>query len=562
MALRLSFFVRFAWQDLRERHALPTTLVNACTIMVVVAFGCIAYGLTFGVQANRLAQLEADPDVRRIEVGDDSREGSVSEQQLDILKLKLSENIPPPHQPAQCFPFRRVWLSWHGYSSLSGTDGDELRGRTIQVGDPLLDSLGLRLGGSRIEDNEEKGLILSPRMLLRLGVPSESTFEELCKKKLDYRTRTKPFKVTPLGVTEKEIFSGYYFIISEGGEHWLRNADPNPPLEWINTGRLPQNWPDFSLELDRQAADSTAAKPAEDATAQERSHYPAEIRRLFGKNGAWHIAVPETCESLPDEDGKTYSYWRLTSKIKDIAPQDPWPDLEVWRSQLDRIGQLMHAPEAGFDYAGPKQDPFVVDVNSPNIGKARYPRRTDYEKVTIYVGEVEDLEPAALACEQAGFKPDRENIDKLVRIGGDTTKAFQAMSVVLAVVAFIGVWNMWVSQALRAHQKIAEIGMLKAMGMKRGELSCLYVVEAAMLWIGGCGAGFLVGVPGGIALSHRVAIWMYGERIAADTSCFHLPGSVVWCLIGGSALVCLASMWLATRKARNAAPSASLQAMY
>ncbi len=89
---------------------------------------------------------------------------------------------------------------------------------------------------------------------------------------------------------------------------------------------------------------------------------------------------------------------------------------------------------------------------------------------------------------------------------------FLISGISIATVAY-GALNLFAIGSLRSQLMIAEIGMLKAVGMTAGQLRTLMLFEATVVWL----AGTLIGVPAGAA----VACLMFQGLLGRDEAPAH-----------------------------------------
>ena len=128
------------------------------------------------------------------------------------------------------------------------------------------------------------------------------------------------------------------------------------------------------------------------------------------------------------------------------------------------------------------------------------------------------------------------------------------MTVILTAFAVLGAWNLYVMQNLLAEQKVAEIGMLKAMGIPDSVLTRTYLVEAALLWLPGLAGGLAVGYAAG-----TFAEWLVGRDDPEAMIRFSVPLWPMVILVVGSFATVTGSLLLETRKPRRASPMECMQ---
>ena len=109
----------------------------------------------------------------------------------------------------------------------------------------------------------------------------------------------------------------------------------------------------------------------------------------------------------------------------------------------------------------------------------------------------------------------------------------------------------WSAFTALTNERRREVGILRAIGARRGHIISMYLGEAGI--IGGCGS--LLGVGGGILLLRQLGQQLHLlSRIAALD--LLTPASLQYCLIGwlcGMA-VCLVGAWLPVLRLANMEP--------
>jgi ABC-type lipoprotein release transport system permease subunit len=121
---------------------------------------------------------------------------------------------------------------------------------------------------------------------------------------------------------------------------------------------------------------------------------------------------------------------------------------------------------------------------------------------------------------------------------------------VLMIVVIIGILN---TLAIAIRERTREIGTLRAIGMQRGKVLWLFVLEMGLLALLGTSAGAVLGVLLGVGLTaarihvpDAMQIFLVQERLAFVLD----PGAIVRYVVVLTVLVVLASLLPARRAAR------------
>jgi ABC-type lipoprotein release transport system permease subunit len=121
---------------------------------------------------------------------------------------------------------------------------------------------------------------------------------------------------------------------------------------------------------------------------------------------------------------------------------------------------------------------------------------------------------------------------------------------ILLVIIVVGIMNtMWIA----IRERTREIGTLRAIGMQRGRVMAMFLIEAFLLGIFGTLAGGLLGSlvafglnQAGIALPFSVQLFLMSDKLHLEV---HLP-TVLQCIAGISTATTLAALYPAYRAAR------------
>jgi hypothetical protein len=498
---RLNFLLWFARQDLFARHARRTTRVILSTVAILTGFTLLVYGLVLGNECVRLERLKRDPLALClwVQAGDGPLGNHLTEDRLDALRNALAQALPLPGAFRGCSPVREVDLDWYLESDAPSGRTTKLSGRTLAPGDPFLREWPLQ-AGRPLTDSNEHGVVVAKDMLDMLGKAATSP-------PLTLRVRSAEgtaHLVTVVGVSPTRFPHDHLYALTEAYYEELLTEVPTAALERIYTGPLPD-------ELVRQ------------------KELPAAALAVLNQ-----LNLMATAESLEER-----RVWQLSSL-------EGKPPLRAWRQYVKQLRKVLVS--AGY----PLDDAFErITVAAEDRPPA--PPKKGHDLAAVYLGDLPDLTPAAAAARSIGLEPLEDVIKQIEAINHAARLAVLVLTWVVVVVGGISCWNVSAIQELRAYQKTAEIGMLKAMGMSDRLLRQVFVTEAALLWGLGCGAGMLLGLAGGWG-----SAWWLAESPAERFLAFRCP----WYLAAAVAGACATAVWTstlyATRAARRAPPSETL----
>jgi hypothetical protein len=520
---RLPYLARFAARDLFEVTSLRTTLAAVLTIAAAVGFAVLSRGLALGAYDVQVRRLRDDPVNRSLWYGNPSTR-MMTPDRVATIAAAVGRDLPSGGIEG-VYPFSQTPDDWEWLRA----DGQHVGfpvGRTIRPDDRLLESYRegsppppARLGPA------DQGIVASPRMLMMLGYPDPRKAPPPPSLRLRLPDRREPLPVTLLGVTRTELPLFTDFLISEGYEAQLRQANPNPPLDHISTGPVPAAWAD----------------------AARTGNLPAEVSELI--TGPPYNLLPP--EAVPDGQGFA---WVLTH------PGDVnHPALETWRRMLRQIAGAMtrnRFPDA----------PRFTELPPGQFTTASPEPIKDHQFVAVVVAEAEivripQAERAANAVLAGAVRPEyavplnQGTADEIVKLIGQTEQALLILTILSLGVASVASLNLLVVEWLRAERKLPEWGMLKAVGMTGPQLEGLAILEGTIL--GGLGA--VLGMAVAFALGRFISARFYRERpIDAELGFAWTPLHLAL-ILALAVCLCAFGTWLANRKARVDPPCESLR---
>lgn len=140
----------------------------------------------------------------------------------------------------------------------------------------------------------------------------------------------------------------------------------------------------------------------------------------------------------------------------------------------------------------------------------------------------------------------KEMLDTLGRIMDIITMAVTAIAGISLVVGAIGILTiLWIS----VHERTAEIGLLRALGMSEGGVARIFLLEAAFLSTAGGAAGLLASVLVGLVL-----------RLVVPALPYSTPPEAALAALGMSLAVGLCSGYFPARRAARLDPVEALRA--
>ncbi len=511
---RLSFALWFAVIDLSGRwRSLHVTLVNLLTLVALVAFTVLVYGLILGTGRRQLEQFRHDPLASCLWVRP-ARGQTITPAARDQLAAKVRQSLSSPDHLTGCAGYHLLEQDWF----IPGQESaPAIPGRTLSPDDPLLRSFPDAQSwlANTVPSPGEEGVILTRSMLDRLKVQEEQVPERLVVRAVT--GKRQPVRV--LGVLDREFFPGRCsYVLTEAIWEQVRKQSGNPKAAEVRSGPLAASW--ATIE-DLPAAVPSVAKYLESESLEWVS------TRAHGTGKVWLFR------------------WKA-----EVRPGDEAPELGRWHVYLENVGRRLK--EAGKGSAAPG-----FDVPEPlGLVTDQKPAATEgFDRIALYLSAPDDLPAAGSAARRLGYQMEDDRLDQIRRIRANTNAALAYLSPLVLAAALLAAWNLYVIQGLRAQQKVAEVGMLKAMGLSDGLLNLIFLIEAGLVW----GLGVVLGLLAGWELGVLVENWLAREALRTALA-FAVPPLFLAGIVVGSGLLYVGSIFVATRGARRASPIECLSA--
>jgi hypothetical protein len=500
---------RLAARDLAGRREWATSLAMLSTIVVVTAVCLASYCLVRGRWQVERRRVDREAWALVLRVGNSlTTRGTMNESVLATLREKLATRFADAPQAIRAIhPYRscvdRIQLFSRGSTRAS------LRGRTVYFDangpDLYLSGHSVDPPESLFQDADDEGILLTPQALEKLGLPPDTSpsFTLTAEVVVD----AMPVKV--VGVFRENLPDHYDFVLTEGYERKLMLGDPD--YEYILTGELPAAWQSGDGAVDWQAPDG------------------------------W-LRLPQAITSLLDSVELLDGRLRLQAKSYfDGATNSVRSSLSrsQWRQLLDDIATEMarRTGVASQSFTRLDTDAQVDDSLT-----------TAYDMVNVYVRDASALGPAADICDEVvnidgQGTVNRDVIRRLESIDARLRDSMDTIHVQQTVIVLLSAFTLSVLQIFRAIGKTSEVGMLRAMGMKRRQVISFIACQAFLLAAIGACLGMLLGGAAALGLSASHSDTLEDALLGVGLT-WQLP-----VLIGSGALiVTLASGFLASSR--------------
>lgn len=511
------YLIEFAVRDLTAPTARRATLVVLAAVAAAAAFAVAGFGFTAGVTRAETNRVLRDPLALCVFAGDRSIGfgGYLREEDVPAAAARVRAAVGDPALIRGVYPIRQVELTF------ANADGDYvgLPGRTIALGpdsDPLPESRPV--DGEWLAGPADGGIVLTPSALRGLKFaarPPEVTVVY----------RGTPVRLPVRGVTQTDLPNpAHRFVVPEALLATIAAA-PNPDLRGNSalSGPVPREWmtPDERWMVKPVAAAAAAA-----------------------------FAAPDFEFSLKPE-GQTLLAAEI-DPLKRAAADRRRLARSEWRAKFEKVQAAAAAaglPTPADFLAGVRVDGVAPPTDAPAQEEVSGP--PTYNLLAVYTTGRRALRPTADALEAyrmangQPLKVDRGVIEQLDRIGEQSERYEKAMTTVAVAMAVIFAVMVWFVFLVRSELQIAEIGMLKAMGMT--QLGRLAALQGAMV---GAVGGLLGAAGGAAALAVLAALFYRGDPTAAADA-RTVGVRLVFAVWAVATVGCAGVAWVATRPARR-----------
>lgn len=521
----LAFIFWFARNDLTSRVAVWTTANCFFSYFVVLTVALLSWGLLGGYAAIREHRIDRQPLARCMWVGSHRVESfRITANQVQALRAEVPAQLASTARFKGCYPFAVVD---YGFLTQGDTNEPVIRGRTLSDGDPLLAGLSFA-AGKPFASSAEKGLVVTRSLLQRLnylssdssGEPNEqSETADSIPSDLTLSVRVADgslVKLPVVGVIDEHLPFNHQFVVTETIHLQQLAEHPNVAASWIKTGPIPDEWP-------------------------EPGQLPADVAQAVDKL--------RLSEPIVDEHNRQRC-WRLESNQEIVA--------STWRLYVQQIAALIAAADekdAAVKYSlAPSFDQIVLD---PVALAEVKPAENPHDMAAVYVSELADFPQVAKVCDAQQIVYDKTVIKQLERLGRDIQDARLMLVGVLGLIALMAVLNITSIQHLVAKQKVAEIGMLKAMGMGPWIVLFIFVCEALLI---SSPASLLA-----VCTARFFGPWLAPSFLGAQTSAeraisYSTSPADFWTMVLVALVIYICSTLAATHWARTQPPLKTLAA--
>ena len=460
---RLSFLFVYAYHDLFERKKWGTTVPAVLTVLLTLTASLLVYELFRGDVRVGYEKIRRDPANRSLWYGSPMLD-MMNAARERVVAEQVAKALPPGHMKA-VHRFSRTPSDWE-WLNKNHDFVARLFGRTLSPEDDFLESFPQEPAASshrRLGPNDQ-GIVVSRRLLERLEYPPD----EPAPKTLAVKLRGGQFEVPVLGVTRHDLPLWADFVLSDGFEAWLRARDVNRPRREVNVGPVPDRW----VEATRRA------ELPEAVVTMMRQTYHLEYPVLKHHGDGWD--------------------WQLDRELT----TEP-PPFDVWKAMLGQIDREM--VEQGFPHAG-------LDAKLKLDTDLRADPRETHQFLAVVV-EIEDLpkaRDAANAALRAAVPVARvdlaqpinyEACDQVVALQARAAQSYLLVARILCGLALYALVQLLCLEWIRAEHTVPEFAMIETLGLTRGSLVLLGIIEGTILAAFGAILGSFLGIGLGFLIA-------------------------------------------------------------
>lgn len=494
------FLKWYAQQDLDATSAREVTrpLIHSVglTTAIVIVLLTLALALPL-LQKSRLAQA---PLAQSLWIGQPEIESQeITAERVDRLHEELAVPLPGKDR----YQIRRFHLLTLRFASKDSFDQPLLRGGTIGVNDPLVKRMLPTLDW---HPNEE-GVIATTSLLRALGYAEDDNPPDSLEVRV---SSNEPIMKLPIvAIVDIKLPDSMLFLVTESEYERIYFEGHEKKSAKIHTGMIGDDWPtQRELLLD-----------ADFITKFQNQRGLTTVRRLPIPDRFLHVWELESTVSLRESD------WVETVET-----------LQGWLMERNAAFQVSDDFVSGTK---------IIDPESTTIDLSSQP----YRLAEVWVADLDDLKDASIACRKAGYAANESAVQQVEDIQ-QSSRILGLGGMVIGLSLLLNAsWSIKLIQELRCKQKLAEIGMLKAIGMNKGELASVFAHQATFIWRSGSKLGLL-----GSALGLLICCLLLTQSWA-EVRILVLCGLVVAAVtLVGSRLVITLSILKGTKNARSIAP--------
>ncbi|WP_020471912.1 FtsX-like permease family protein [Zavarzinella formosa] len=526
---RLGFLRWYARADLYEETALPTTRAITLSVALATAGAVVALAIPWLVGEIRRGRQAADPLKSCLWVTDRSSRiagRSMTPEKLETIFKAVRARVGDQFREITGFAEIEKDMVTAGGNA---REYKTLIGRTITATDPLNQSLGkLLVAGRAFDPANPGGLLVTRQMLKNLGYSPEdiARIEQAANtdKPESVQWSSPSGQAIPLavrGVFADPLPLGHEFIIPEAEDIRLRSG-ARFITDDVILFPLAKGWPvPPPGDSIGKYVDEGYDKETGDRKAPYHSRLPKSVVDHLGKL-SWRIKLIK--------QGDTFA-WNVIRLPDDVGKPVKLSDAE-WRDRVDQLNRLM--AEAGLGSA----TDFGVSPSDPVAAAPPVVLPEGHNWATVYVHDLFALRPVADVFRELRLECDESAIRQLEQIEKDVRVLRVILYVLVALFALSVAASVYHLGRLRARQKAAEIGMLRAMGISDRRLRAIAATEAGLLWADGTLKGLLMAIlvlgglliVAGVSATELLATTGWGSHLLLQGG--FLLATFVFCQVG------------------------------
>ncbi|HBJ37529.1 MAG TPA: hypothetical protein DDZ51_22795 [Planctomycetaceae bacterium] len=494
------FLKWYAQQDLNALTAREVTQPLIHSVGLTTAIVIVLLTLALALPMLQKSRLAVSPLAQSLWIGQPEIESQeITLDRIDRLHKELAKPLPGIDR----YQIRRFHLLTLRFASANSVDYPLMRGGTIGVNDPL----ARRMLPALAWNPADHGVVATKSLLRALGYSEDDNGPDSLLVRV---SSNEPVMELPIvAIVDINLPDSMLFLVTETEYERIYAEGHEKASAKARTGMIGHDWPtQRELMLD--------------------ADFIAKFQNQRGLTTVRRQLIPD----------RFVHVWELESNVS--LRRSEW--IETVKMLRDWLIEKDESYQAVDEFV---LDTTLIDPESRSIDLSTQP----YRLGEIWVADLDDLKDASVACRKAGYAANESAVQQVEDIQ-KSSKIFGIGGLVIGLSLLMNAsWGIKLIQELRCKQKLAEIGMLKAIGMNKGELASVFAHQATFIWRSGSKLG-LLGSTIGLAICCLLLTQSWAE-VRILITC----GLVIAALtLVGSRWVIKFSIMKGTENARNVAP--------
>lgn len=466
--------LRFCLRDVVGGASWRTSLAMLITVFGVCLLSVVAFGLFSGAERVQIRRIEQQPLALRLRANRMKLPAFEVQYLMQDLKPDLEERFGKRLTKFSPFRVRELRIR-----IAPDSPATSVQSRTVHLdkGQDIGESALIRHLNFRpaeaLDNSVVAGVILCPQGLAKLGlginqIPSQIYFD------IDNHSsrNSKTIAVAVLGVLSNDLPENVDVIFTEDVERKLFYAAKPVLLDRLIIGSFPDSWDEEQFDTFKAGVE----KVADSEIALD-----------------WEVAPPF-------DDPLHRELWLTSQEATEYE--------SFWKEELSKVQSVLNngaRQEDASELVAKNLPAASTDAKGPNI----------YHYLGLYFTDPLALPVAADYLETLpqfkDRKVDRGQADQVANVQKLSAAHLKVLDVFRVIVGMFVFLNLLIIQVLRAQQKNAEAGMLRAVGMNHLDMLGIVCLESGIVWA----FGALTGIVFGEIVGRAISCFLYDMNLAS-----------------------------------------------